>query len=281
MLFGRLWYVLKNDISNYKIAYTCRLGKDDSIKGNYLELLNLLGIDESKLLRVNQVTQFEEVIIPETSIYPGKYFTKEYKELFDRIIENSKVDFFSAKKIYCSRAMVKHRLKREIGEEKLEQVFNNNGYQSVYLEKMTLNEQISLLNTAKEIVCVSGTLPHNLLFVRNNAKVTILNKTYKLNMHQFLINQICNLDVSFVDVNLSPTPVLYGMGPFIMMITDCFKAYCKDNNLKCDFPVNYHIGFKIKMWYYITYLISYRGKIIKEYEIDSKKIRELYKRRQK
>ena len=281
MLYGRLWYILKNDISDYKIAYTCRLGKNDPIRGNYLELLKLLGIDESKLLMVNQVTQFAEVIIPETSIYPGKYFTKEYKEIFDTIVNNSKVEFSNTRKIYCSRAMVKHKIKREIGEENIEKIFNDNQYESVHLEKMTLKEQIAILNSAQDIACISGTLPHNLLFVRNHAKVTILNKTYKMNMHQFLINQICSSEISFVDVNLSPTPVLYGMGPFIIMVTDCFKDYCKDNQLKCDMSVNYHIDTKTKMWYYITYLLSYRGKIIKETEIDSKEIRKLYKRRQK
>lgn len=280
-IIGRLWYFIENDILDYKIAYTCKKGINDPIKGNYLELLNLIGIDESKLIMVNEVMRFKEIIVPESSIYPGKYYTKEYKSIFDKIVENSKVTFSNDKKIYCSRSQFKVANRKEIGEEKIEKVFNENGYQSVFLEKMTLKEQIAAINSAKEIACVSGTLPHNILFSRNNPKLIILNKTYLINSHQFLVNDVVNADVSFVDAHISIKPVLYGLGPFIMTITDNFKAYCKDNNLKCDEAVNYRIDLKTKMWYYIRYLISYRGKNIKESEVDPKKLKELYKRRQK
>lgn len=277
-IIGRLWYFLDKDIQDYKIAYSCKKGENYPIKGNYLELLNLIGINESQLIMVNEVTKFKEVIIPESSIFPGKYYTKEYKKIFDKIVDNCNVTFSKDNKIYCSRSQFKVANRKEVGEEKIEKVFNDNGYQSVYFEKMGVKEQIDIINSAKEIVCVSGTLPHNILFARNNPKLIILNKTYLLNMHQFLVNQVINIDVTFVDIHISIKPVLYGLGPFIMTITDNFKNYCKDNNLKCVESVNYNIGIKTKIWYYMRYLISYRGKSI-ESEIDVKILKKVYQQK--
>lgn len=276
-VIGRLWYVLKNDISEYKIAYTCRLGKEDEIRGNYLELLELLGIKKEQLIMVNKVTQFKEVIVPESSIYPGKFYYKEYVEIFDEIVKNANVsDCVPDKKIYCSRKLLKAATNKEIGENKLEDIYNENGYESAYFEKLSVKEQIRLINSSREIVAVSGTLLHNLVFAKNPVKVTILNKTYKLNLHQFMINELSDADVSFVDINISPMPILYGFGPFIMKITNNFISYCQDNNIKINGISNNSLKMKEIIWFYYKYIISYRGKFVKDTDLSFSELRKFY-----
>ncbi len=280
-VIGRLWYILKNDINDYKIVYTCIKGKEDKINGNYLELLELLGIDKSKLMMVNKVTRFKEIIVPEMSIYPGKYFTEEYEEIFNRIVSNVNISEKKERKIYCSRSRLKRANKIEIGENIIENIFNQNGYVSVYFEDMSVREQIQTINEASEIVAISGTLPHNLLFAKTKIKMVILNKTYKLNLHQFIINQISKANVDFVDIDVSPMPVLYGVGPFIMRVTDNLKKYCENNNLKCEENVYYKISVKEKIWYAFRYLLYYRGKIIKDADVSIKELRNFYKDKQR
>ena len=277
-VINRLWYILDKDVNKLKFVYIVRENDGDYIRGNYLELLELLGIKKENLIRINKVTQFKEVIVPEASLYPGKYFTKEYKMIFDRIIENVNIGQIDLKSnIYCSRSQLKKAKRTEIGEEELEKIFNQNGFESVYMEKMTVREQIKVINNAKTIVAISGTIPHNLLFARNAPHVIILNKTYKLNLHQFIINQISNAKVDFIDTNISPMPIQYGKGPFIMKVTDNLKQFCVQNNLKLYCEVDYRVTVQEKIWYYYKYLIANRGRIVKDKEISFKEIRSIYK----
>lgn len=281
-VINRLWYILDKNIKNLKFVYIVREKDSDCIKGNYLELLELLGIKKENLIQINKVTQFKEIIVPEASLYPGKYFTDEYKKIFDKIIENSKIGKIEPKNnIYCSRSQLSKARKKEIGEEKLEKIFKKNNFEIVYMEKMTVREQINVINNAKKIVAVSGTIPHNILFARNNPHVIILNKTYKLNLHQFLINQIVNAKVDFVDTYISPMPIQYGIGPFIMKVTENFKKFCMENRLILDCNIVYKLTIKEKIWYYLSYLILNRGKIVKDEELSFKKIRRNYKYCQK
>ena len=280
-VINRLWYILDKNIQELKFVYIVREGDNDRIAGNYLEILELLGIKESNIYRINKVTQFKEIIIPEASIYPGKYYTSEYKKIFDTIIKNANIKIDPQKTIYCSRGKFKKSSKKEIGEKVIEESFNDNGFESVYFEKMSVKEQIQLINNSKIIVSISGTLPHNIVFSRGNTKFIILNKTYKLNMHQFILDQVSGRKVDFVDVNVSPLPVEYGRGPFIIKITNCLKNYFIDNNFTLNKRVNYKLSLKEKMWFYIRYLINNRLRKVKDSDFDLKIIRNNYMRTQK
>lgn len=285
-VIGRLWYALRE--KKLKIVYTCYTDRQDEINGNYLELLNLLGIPKDRLLLINKPTAFKKIIVPESAIYPGKYYTNEYKQMFDLIVSNAGVNIKSDnKKIYCSRAKLGKANKREFGEKLVEKVFNANGYESVYMEQLSLIEQIKLFNSCSEIALVNGSLAHNLLFVKNNCNVYILNKTYRYNLHQYLINQFSNINATFVDVYVSPLPVLYGYGPFIIRITSEFIKFCSDHNINIDIKtIDNSISFGTKIKYYFEWLYAYKrflitGKKIQEdtinEEIPRKVIRKFYK----
>lgn len=228
---GRLWYVLQCN-ENYKLVYTCRLGESEPIIGNYLEFIRLLGIDESRLMMVNQVTRFKKVIVPDLSVCLGAYYTPEYKNLFDTVIRNAGATFTQEKKIYCSRSRIPSASGKEQRESDIEEVFRNNGYESVYMEELSLKEQIRLLNSCAEIAMLSGTLAHNLVFVRNSARATVVNKTYLLNVVQFVVNHMTTADIYYVDAYVALTPITSGVGPFIIRRTREFAAYCRDNGLE-------------------------------------------------
>lgn len=258
-VIGRLWYAIFNDTKT-KIAYTCVNENEDCITGTFLELLQLMGIDEDRLILVKRPTRFKRVIVAETAIYPGLYFTREYRDIFDVVISNSNVCMERGKKIYCSRRMLGKG--NEEGEEKIEKVFNQNGYQSVFLEKMTLVEQIKTLNSAEKIAMVNGSLAHNLLFVRNEAETFIINKTYLLNLHQFLINEVTNASAVFVDAYCSPLPVIYGAGPFILIKSRPFLMFCEEQNIKCE-DVQSNIPLLMLIKYYIRWAWQYKGYLVR------------------
>lgn len=285
-VIGRLWYFIQSH--NIKIVYTCYENENYKLDGNYLELLKLLGIKEEQLIRINKSTKFDNIIIPEMSIYPGKYYTKEYKKIFDTIIDNVGIlPINKNKKIYCSRMSFGKNNKKEFGEEIIEENLKYNGYDVVYMEKLSLKQQISILNESAYVAMTCGLLSHNLLFIRNNNKVLIFNKTYRSNLHQFMVNEIANSENCFIDVFVSPLPILYGYGPFIIRFTDEFKNLCNDLGYKIINNYN-KITFNLKVKYYMCYLISYRKFIfglkkireteIEKYEPSYRTIRNYYKK---
>lgn len=283
-VINRLWFAVVN--KDFPIVYTSNINENDIIAGNYLELLKLLGVDEERLILVNEVTQFDEVIIPDASIIPGDSYTKEYTELFSTIVKNCHLQKSGKGKIYCSRALLDS--KKESGEYQIETIYNRNGYVSVNLETMTLKEQISALNQAKEIAMVNGSLAHNLLFVKSNPLVTIINKTYRINLHQFLIDSISQAKIIYVDAYISPMPVLYGRGPFIIRITPEFLSYCQYMGYDISgIRVNTKLSTCEKAMYYLHWVYSYKWYLLKHRKIeeggfdkDYSLIREQYRKSQ-
>lgn len=258
---GRLWYALDSD-KDTLFVYTVDSEGENEISGNYLEFLELLGIERNQLVKINRPTSFDKVVIPESSIYPGKYYTQEYREIFKRVtyqaikkIKDSGIPkFLDVKKVYCSRSNFAPAKRRENGEHFIEEVFNNNGYSSVYMETLTLTQQIYILNNADSVAALSGSLPHNLLFVQQHNNFIILNKTYLFNLHQSMINQITSAVIKEVDVFVAPMPVTYGQGPFIIRITNDFVDFCAVNDIACEYEPNERLKFTEKLRYYFNWI---------------------------
>lgn len=283
-VIGRLWYALKN--IDIKIVYTCYQGEINKIEGNYLELLELMGIDKNRIILINKPTKFDEVIVPEMSIYPGDYYTKEYVEMFDIIVKNADIgEIEKNKKVYCSRMNFGKNNKKEFGEDIIEKNLLDNNFVPVYMEKLTLKEQIQLINNSEIIIMTCGSLSHNLLFSRNKNSIYIFNKTYRLNLHQFLVNEISGGEACFIDAYVSPLPILYGYGPFIIRYTKEFANFMADNDFEATCKIS-NVPILLRIKYYFIYLISYRKFIFGfkkiqesssgEYELSFKKIRQNY-----
>ena len=284
---SRLWCIDKFPES-IKIAYTVEENGTTEIDGNYLEFLSLLGIDNNRLIRVDKVTSFRTIIVPECSILPGGYYTVEYRTIFSKIIDNElggKTNCDKTKRIYCSRGLIGSN--KETGEYLIENTFTNNSFEVVHMENHTLHEQIKILNSAKEIALINGSLAHNLLFIRGDARVYIINKTYRINLHQVVINQISGVNEQYIDAFIAPRQVLYGVGPFIIKITEEFHEFCEDHSFKEIYPVNEHLSLSERFKYSIEWGYKYKWQILKHkpiseggLDISKEAIRSYYKRQQ-
>lgn len=274
-IVSRMWFLFNNE-KKYKVVFTTDFEKNETINGPFLDFLILFGIPKENIIILNKPTQFKKVIIPDVSIYPGKYYTKEYKDIFDHVVKNTNLNKEVPSKIYLSRANFKKASVKERGEREIEGFFNDNGYVSIIPEQLTLEEQIQYYYLADEIVCLSGTLPHNLVFSKDSQKIIILNKTYKLNKNQELINQVKKAKVTYIDIHISIFPIAYGKGPFILKLNNNLKRFAIERNYK--FKLN-HI-YKIKniykkIWYLFVYFKTYH-KVYEDKGIDQKKLWRYY-----
>ena len=180
---SKLWIFadseFKENIKDFKVAY---IGEEEP-EGNYLEFYKMLGIEKEQLIHIEKPARFQKVFVPEAGFRPCIWYTEEYQRMFDLMTESVLKDktlkekFKNIKKIYFSRRKFGKAAATEFGEEYIEQCFNQNGYESLGPETLTLREQIYVWNHAEAIACMNGTIPLNVVFCKNEKlKLTILNK---------------------------------------------------------------------------------------------------------
>lgn len=226
----RFWY-FDECASINKVVYC---SEKDEISGVYAEFLALLGIPGDKLFRITIPTRVREIIVPEQGYMACDYFTIEYKDVFKKVVASVREDsLVSYDKVYMSRGHFKDAKAKEIGERNIEKNFAENGYKILYMEELSLWEQIFYINHAKKIAALSGTLCHNVVFANPEAELIILNKTHIINTHQVLIDQMMDINVYYVDVYIEPFrkfPVSYGEGPFWVSCSK-LKDFFGDNGM--------------------------------------------------
>lgn len=228
----RFWVF--NDIQNEnkKIVY-CANGQN--FKGPQLEFIKMLGIDEKRLFRIDKPTCFKEVDVPEPAYMACDYYTIDYRNIFTRVVNNlDSISLQSYEKIYLSRGHFRKAKRSEIGEKHIEDNFLRNGFHVLYMEELSLKEQIFYITSSKVIAALSGTLCHNIMFANPNTTLILLNKTHLINTHQVLINQAVGCKVVYVDVYKEPFkkfPKSYGSGPFLLE-EDSLEKYFVDQGMK-------------------------------------------------
>lgn len=246
-LLPRLWYLARSSSSNenFKVAY---IGEEEP-DGNYLELFELIGINNSQLIRISTPTQFTKIIIPEFSCRPCIWFTDEYVAMFDKIVTNalkmvSVPDYLkNINRVYFSRTNLKKAKMTEFGEKLIENIYKNNDYLIISPEELNLKEQIYIWNNANEIICLNGTIPINVVFSMNkNLQLTILNKTSLEHLNLYLFLLMRKVEYEFVDVYIElfkNIPKSIGTGPFLLSITKEFRNYLNKNQLVNNYSLLY------------------------------------------
>lgn len=258
----RLW--ITNIMANANYKYVFLPVNNDKLNGNYQELLTLAGIEHNKLIEIKKPTKFRNILIPDAALNKDKGFNHDYQELIARIINNTSITKqYIDKKIYLSRTYFKEAQRKEIGESKIENIFRKNGFLILYPEKMTLQEQISVFQTAKQIVCINGSIPLNAVFAPKNINLIVLNKTSLLHIDLIEACAVSGIEPLYIDVFFEPIPGhprYLGEGPFWVKTTDYFINYLKHEHYQFSFEKD---NTFINMIKYSMMYLKYR--LLKEY----------------
>ena len=226
-LLGRMWYIARQ--GRMKVAY---LG-DEEPSGNFLECFRLLGLEEEDLIRITEPTRFRNVVVPEFSCLSCRWYSREYREIFDTMIQNAEPQPIPGKKIYFSR--LDFGRGKEVGETQIACWAEANGFLSVAPENLTVSQQIAIWNGAEEILCLDGSIPISAAFSRNESlRLTILHKTSleHRNVELFLLMRPCR--VTFLDAYREPFrgyPKNIGGGPFLLEIGEDILTYSKKQGM--------------------------------------------------
>ena len=219
-------------------------------------LYELLGVDRKLLIAVNEVTRVEQLCIPDNSLYntpDGRLFTDEFTSVVKKLIDSvPEQDRKFPDKIFLSRARFKNS-HAEFGENDISRLFKKAGFTIVYPEKLSVEEQIDLYRNAKQFVATEGSVAHNSIFCSAGTEVTIIRKAHYTNDYQYVINQIGDLDVTYVDSHLSVfTTNQPNMGPFFLYVDDNLVRLFKDR-----YGIEVRNSFsKLKFWNYVRIVLK-------------------------
>lgn len=222
---ARFWAIGKVKKCKYVILDTSGVG----IQKNFLEFLDLLGLKEADLIDVKEITRFNKVYIPTQCISKKKGYTKEFKSIFDKVVNNVELSSYNIpKKIYLSRQLFVDAKQKEFGEIDIEKLFREAGYTVVYPELLSVSHQIAIFQKAEKIACVNGTIPLMILFGNSNLDITVFNKTSLLHDNLVQASNVTNIEPIYVDSYYEPIknhPRYLGEGPFWILINDNVVNY--------------------------------------------------------
>lgn len=263
-LTGRMWFLqqLAKTRTDFKVAYV----GEETIQGNNLAFLKLLGIREEQLIHITKPTRFRKVYVPEQAFRTCLWYTDEFVNMLDEMHEtvmNSAVDFSkleTVKKVYFTRKKFSKATTSEFGEDYFESCFIHNGYEAIAPETLSLEEQIYIWNHAEEIACMNGTIPLNVLFSKNsNLKLTVLNKTSICHENPGLLLEMRKISATFLDVYKEPFknyPKSLGTGPYLLWPSDQFDDFCKKKGYTMPITTN------ARAWYFRKQYVRYCWSIL-------------------
>lgn len=229
--FCRLWYAVQNPNLKSKILFV-------SIKEPpplwFDDFFRLMGIDKERIIYVDKPTQCRSVTVPAQSEYNPQWdsvsFTKEFFVPYQAI--KSRVTPGKIKKLYLTRTKfdVKNVVpyRKVFNEKYFEDFFKARGFEIVSPEDLSLEEQISLVLGADEIVAILGTLTHWAMFCKPDAKFIMLNRTSAPNYPQGFINETFGIDYFVIDAAKNFMYARHDNGVFLLGSNKYWKEFVAD-----------------------------------------------------
>ncbi len=119
----------------------------------------------------------------------------------------------------------------------IEKVFTENGFVTFYPEELSLEKQIAIFKQAKEIACVNGTIPLNVVWAIDNRalELIVINKTSIIHKNILWASKISGIQPVYVDAWYEPlknVPFNLGMGPYWLKITEEIRKFWDDKGFK-------------------------------------------------
>ena len=226
----RLWFLrsddFKRELKDCPIVYVPFESFFQRNNKNFYRLLEILEVDLDRLKPITQPTHFDKIILPDVS-WNIPYFTKECREIIDCV-----KTFALKNQIPTPSKKVYFGYKRyQVGEERLAGYFNSKGYQVVYPENLTFDEQLNLLINAESFAATDGSCAHNSIFLRNGTETILIPRSaFRFTTAQKGVNQIYQANAIYLDSTLSIFAVdpIVGQGPNFFLVSEQLKRFFGD-----------------------------------------------------
>lgn len=228
----RMWILLEEAYKDYKVAFPNH--PENILDGNYNRFLELLDVNEERIIPITKPSRFHTIIIPtEARLQPQNRHTNEWYSIFDMVSKGAVYDKSCIpSKVYFSRSKFG---KPELGEKEIEENFRRNGYTIVYPEELTLDDQIGIFQYADEVVSSNSSICMNVVFARKGLKWTVINKYSAVHNNFSELRYEKNLDLTYVDAYSDKLNIygnIIGSLPYLVSFNDNMVRLFEDNNLR-------------------------------------------------
>ena len=162
------------------------------------ETLSLLDIPHDKIIESDRLShiQAEELIVPSFPGYLDWVESGTIEFLRQAFLPLIGLDKTNTKKIYVSRAKAKNR--HLVNESQVSQLLDSQGFKTVFLEEMSVLEQVAIFARAEIIVAPHGSGLTNLVFCSPHTKVIELFSPHYVRTDYWMISQYLQLQHYYV-----------------------------------------------------------------------------------
>lgn len=231
---NRAWGISK--IKSKNIKYVLVDNKNMGPKQWMIDFLKCAGVSEKDILILNRSMRFRKVYVPSQSLnIVSGWYGAEFKDAFDAMRKNVKSDVVYDK-VYVSRAKLSNDM-RVWGEEKIQRIFEKNGFTVIYPETMPLYEQIAIISHCNVLAGCAGTALHLALTMKEGTRVIQLNRTSAIKDNgeiQYRLCKLKNQDFDIVAASVEEVQSTHGgvHAPQIIGVTKYLQQFFDDNNFK-------------------------------------------------
>ena len=224
-----LWFLQTDEYRRFKkegVKLLCI--SLDPLKNWQKEIFSLAGVEE-EVIRVTEPVIVKRLIVPTPSLTTTEeqnYYRKEYVDTINLMITNA-LSRGSGKRYATKLFLSRSGWKNEKSDLSISQMLHKQGYQIVYPHKMSVTEQICMLQQVEVLASTEGNISHNALFLRDGTKMEIFRKTLHVNKYSLFINELKHLDAIYIDCSLSiwTNRENWWCGPFFLYINKAVADY--------------------------------------------------------
>lgn len=219
---ARLWYPASTRDAR-KIVFLRSPEFKNWSSVDWKPLLELAGLDISRIEVLDEPTRFRKVVVPQEAYYAHGGFRPEWTSFFDAV--RSRVAPGDRKKVYLSRSRFARG--NVFNEDLFEQYYREQGFYVAYPEELDFRQKVELISGADELVATIGTTSHLFLFAKPGVRATVLLRTSSVLKMQLYIGAACSENCSYVESFRNILPSYHAAGVYYLAPTPRFQNYLR------------------------------------------------------
>lgn len=233
---NRAWGVVRAGKPGMK--YVLVDNKNNGAKAFMFEFLKMLGIHQEDVIVLNKSMRFRSVVVPGQTMNISNYRqADEYILPFQKMRDNVKTDKVY-ERVYVSRAKLPDNM-RTYGEEKVQKIFEKNGFHIIYPETLSLAQQVAIVGNAKVLAGCAGSALHLSVFMKPGGRVIQLRRTFDIHDSGPLQYRLCslgNLDFDVISASVEEFETTHGgnHAPQIIGVNKYLKQFFDENGFIYD-----------------------------------------------
>ena len=231
---NRLWVKQKRH-SKVKFLFINNL--NIPVQNFVYDFMYAYGAKKEDIIILNDSARFKKIYIPNQTLNISSAWISKKMPIGYRTMANN-LGGLGYDKIYMSRTKLPSHM-CTIGEEKIQKIFEKNGFKIIYPETMTIAEQISAVTDARYLAGCAGTALHWALCMKPGGTVISLKRNSiedNFTRTQYMINNVSGLKSVFIWSSIEKHKSKHGgqHAPQIIGVNQYLKQFFDDFGFKYD-----------------------------------------------